>query len=223
MAIVITDECINCGACEPECPNTAIYEGADDWRYKDGTKLRVHFAPTDDAEHRVILPMLLSAKEGDEIRISMFGGTGYEIVRAMQYAAAKGAKIRIVFDLALGHGPTSWTRDSILNVFMTNPYLGKVGTPPTEAGSIAVKVSTWAGKNHYKVGTLSRKLPGGAMRAEQIILGSQNWSSGGNDQNDENLISIQNLSRDVEAAKLFNQEFDNHLWVKSRNERPRFN
>lgn len=39
MAIKITDECINCGACEPECPNTAIYEGADDWRYKDGTKL----------------------------------------------------------------------------------------------------------------------------------------------------------------------------------------
>ena len=36
MAIIITDECINCGACEPECPNTAIYEGADDWRYKDG-------------------------------------------------------------------------------------------------------------------------------------------------------------------------------------------
>ena len=39
MAIIITDECINCGACEPECPNTAIYEGADDWSYKDGTEL----------------------------------------------------------------------------------------------------------------------------------------------------------------------------------------
>jgi len=39
MAIIITDECINCGACEPECPNTAIYEGADDWRYNDGTSL----------------------------------------------------------------------------------------------------------------------------------------------------------------------------------------
>ena len=39
MAIVITDECINCGACELECPNTAIYEGADDWRYSDGTSL----------------------------------------------------------------------------------------------------------------------------------------------------------------------------------------
>ena len=39
MAIIITDECINCGACEPECPNTAIYEGAEDWKYADGTDL----------------------------------------------------------------------------------------------------------------------------------------------------------------------------------------
>ena len=29
MAIIITDECINCGACEPECPNDAITEGED--------------------------------------------------------------------------------------------------------------------------------------------------------------------------------------------------
>ncbi|MBI5647869.1 MAG: 4Fe-4S dicluster domain-containing protein [Ignavibacteriae bacterium] len=31
MAIYITEECINCGACEPECPNTAIYEGGATW------------------------------------------------------------------------------------------------------------------------------------------------------------------------------------------------
>ena len=31
MAIMITEECINCGACEPECPNTAIYEGGVQW------------------------------------------------------------------------------------------------------------------------------------------------------------------------------------------------
>ncbi|MBL4642214.1 MAG: 4Fe-4S dicluster domain-containing protein [Flavobacteriaceae bacterium] len=40
MAIIITDECINCGACEPECPNTAIYEGAADWKYNEGTSLK---------------------------------------------------------------------------------------------------------------------------------------------------------------------------------------
>ena len=27
MATMITEECINCGACEPECPNEAISEG----------------------------------------------------------------------------------------------------------------------------------------------------------------------------------------------------
>ena len=39
MAIIITDECINCGACEPECPNTAIYEGGVEWAIEDGTSV----------------------------------------------------------------------------------------------------------------------------------------------------------------------------------------
>lgn len=39
MAIYITEECINCGACEPECPNTAIYDAGVAWRYADGTSL----------------------------------------------------------------------------------------------------------------------------------------------------------------------------------------
>jgi ferredoxin len=29
MATMITEECINCGACEPECPNQAISQGED--------------------------------------------------------------------------------------------------------------------------------------------------------------------------------------------------
>ena len=40
MAIIITDECINCGACEPECPNNAIYEASDEWKYEEGTDLK---------------------------------------------------------------------------------------------------------------------------------------------------------------------------------------
>ena len=38
MATMITDECINCGACEPECPNTAIYQGGVEWDAPDGSK-----------------------------------------------------------------------------------------------------------------------------------------------------------------------------------------
>ena len=40
MAIIITEECINCGACEPECPNTAIYEGGIEWNWSGGTDLK---------------------------------------------------------------------------------------------------------------------------------------------------------------------------------------
>ena len=40
MAIIITDECINCGACEPECPNNAIYDAGASWRFSDGTGLK---------------------------------------------------------------------------------------------------------------------------------------------------------------------------------------
>jgi ferredoxin len=40
MAIKITDECINCGACEPECPNNAIYEGGVEWAFSDGTTVK---------------------------------------------------------------------------------------------------------------------------------------------------------------------------------------
>jgi len=35
MALIITNECINCDVCEPECPNDAIFQGPEiyqiDW------------------------------------------------------------------------------------------------------------------------------------------------------------------------------------------------
>ena len=57
MAIMITEECINCGACEPECPNNAIYEGGVEWRIADGTGVDQPYVLEDgtstapDAEH----------------------------------------------------------------------------------------------------------------------------------------------------------------------------
>ena len=46
MAIKITDECINCGACEPECPNNAIYEGGIEWKMADGKIIYYNGIPT---------------------------------------------------------------------------------------------------------------------------------------------------------------------------------
>lgn len=60
MAIIITDECINCGACEPECPNNAIYEAGAEWRIADGTTVKGDFTLEDgsvtlaDTEHQPV-------------------------------------------------------------------------------------------------------------------------------------------------------------------------
>ena len=36
MALWITDECINCDVCEPECPNQAIFMGAEIYEIDPG-------------------------------------------------------------------------------------------------------------------------------------------------------------------------------------------
>ena len=48
MAIKITDDCINCEACEPECPNNAIYAPEEGWKMSDGTTV------VDDNEHEAV-------------------------------------------------------------------------------------------------------------------------------------------------------------------------
>ena len=40
MAIKITEDCINCEACEPECPNQAIYPPEELWKFSDGTTMK---------------------------------------------------------------------------------------------------------------------------------------------------------------------------------------
>ncbi len=50
MAIIITDECINCAACQPECPNNAIYENAEEWSMADGTSVSGSYQLADGTE-----------------------------------------------------------------------------------------------------------------------------------------------------------------------------
>ncbi|WGH26157.1 MAG: 4Fe-4S dicluster domain-containing protein [Candidatus Shikimatogenerans bostrichidophilus] len=40
MSLKITKDCINCGACELECPNKAIYEGGKKWSLSEGTNIK---------------------------------------------------------------------------------------------------------------------------------------------------------------------------------------
>ena len=56
MAIFITDECINCGACEPECPNNAIYEGGVEWAISDGNTVTGFYTLEDGTQVKADAP-----------------------------------------------------------------------------------------------------------------------------------------------------------------------
>lgn len=185
-------------------PNTHRY-----FKFDDGTEVRVHFSPTDDGEHRALLPLIYSARAGDILRISMFGGSGFELVRAMQAAAARGADIRILFDALTGSGVNSWFRDVEANVLQPNNFT------TTPSGKIEVRLNDWKGLNHHKSATLTRKQADGQYFPEVLVVGSQNWSQSGNDLNDENMVIIRNRTKALDITAAFNKEFDEKMWPSS--------
>lgn len=187
-------------------PNTKRY-----FVFNDNTEMNLHFSPTDDGEHRGILPMIFSARAGDVLRVSMFGSGGIEYVRAIQYAAAKGAIVKVLLD-----------RDTTFQV--SNSWMSeKAATKLTDAnpygpvkGRIEVRYNMWGGghMNHHKSATLTRKTPKG-LQGQVIVIGSQNWSVAGNDENDENMIMIRNLKSELPIIKAYNEHFDTMLWPSS--------
>ena len=183
-------------------PNTNRY-----FSFSDGSELSLHFSPTDDGEHRAILPLILSAGEGDVLRISMFGSGGAEYVRALQYAAARGAIVKVFVDRDTSFQiSTSWiNRKAQVRLQGVNPY-GVV------RGKLEIKHTDWGAGNmdHHKSATLTRKTPRG-MVAHALVVGSQNWSTAGNDENDENMLVLRN-PEGLQIVKDYNTHFDALIW-----------
>ena len=186
---------------------------------KDKTDLRMYFSPTDDAEHRALLPMLLSARPGDQILISMFGAAGIEYARALQWAAARGVDVQIIVDTPTACGSGSWAgRSGDATLIEKNPYM----TLTKNYKAIQLhkndknKGETWK-QNHQKIGLLMRKKTDGSFNSEYFSFGSQNWSQSGNDTNDENIIVLRKTSGPMKIANEFKNHFQNYLWPKSQN------
>lgn len=56
MSLTITDDCINCGACETECPNKAISQG-DDYYVIDPNKCTECVGHFDTPQCREVCPV----------------------------------------------------------------------------------------------------------------------------------------------------------------------
>ena len=74
MAIIITDECINCGACEPECPNEAITEGDEFYEIDAAlcTECKGHFDESQCVEVCPVDCITVGVEESDEVLMAPF-------------------------------------------------------------------------------------------------------------------------------------------------------
>jgi ferredoxin len=56
MSLFITDECINCDVCEPECPNKAIFQGAEIYEINPDlcTECKGHY---DEPQCQIVCPV----------------------------------------------------------------------------------------------------------------------------------------------------------------------
>ena len=64
MALLINDECVNCGVCEPECPNGAISEG-DEFYEIEADKCTECVGHFDEAQCIEVCPVECIVKDPD--------------------------------------------------------------------------------------------------------------------------------------------------------------
>ena len=87
MALRITDQCINCDVCEPECPNSAISMGPEiyviDW--KRCTECVGHF---DAPQCREVCPVDCIPLDGDHVESPAELQAKFERLAAEKKAAA---------------------------------------------------------------------------------------------------------------------------------------
>ena len=83
--------------------------------------------------------------------------------------------------------------DAVANSHPSSPYwqLKRCG--------VNIQVENWGGKMHMKTAVID---------ANQVIVGSMNWSNSGNERNDENLVIIKNNTRLVSEL----MHYFNGLW-----------
>jgi ferredoxin len=88
MALMITDECINCDVCEPECPNAAISQGPEIYEI-DPAKCTECVGHFDTPQCREVCPVDCIPVNPDCVETKQVLLRKYEGLMAMAKVAAK--------------------------------------------------------------------------------------------------------------------------------------
>ncbi len=136
------------------------------------------FSPQDSPIRERVRPLIKGARE--RIDVAVFYLTHKRLTADLIDAHLRGVKVRVIIDAT-----------AATNGFTKHELLRAVGIP--------VKVEGWGGKMHMKSAMIDGKT---------LITGSMNWTTAGDDTNDENVVIVHD-----EALAAQYGEFFEGLWA----------
>ena len=124
------------------------------------------------------------------VNVSMFFLTHKAIAGRLIAAGQRGVDVRVIVDAT-----------SAKNEYSKHELLRDAG--------VAVKVESWGGKMHMKAASVD---------GSRLIVGSMNWTSAGEYNNDENLLILDSASAASEFDAAFEQMWDSipAQWLEDR-------
>ncbi len=142
------------------------------------TEVEVMFSPQDTPIRERVRPLLKDAEKS--IDVAVFFLTHKRIAEDLINAHLRGVKVRVIIDATAA--TNGYTKHELLR-----------------AAGIPVKIENWGGKMHAKSAVID---------GHTVITGSMNWTSAGDDANDENVVI---LHSDELAAQY--QTFFDDVWA----------
>ena len=157
-------------------------------RYNNTHKIQIFFSPQTKVLSNKIIPLINAAKK--TINVSVFFLTHKNVCGALIDAHRRGVKVRVIIDASGAN-----------NEYTKFQFLRVAGIP--------VKIENWGGKLHSKAASIDDDL---------IILGSMNWTSAGENINDENTLIIRDLNLASEYNSFFNDIWNSvpENWLENR-------
>ena len=143
------------------------------------TTISIYFSPQDKGVVNGVVPIVKNAKK--YIYIPTFILTHNELFQELLNAKKRGVDVKIIIDAT--------------SVGVTHSKIKLLRT-----SGIAVKTENYAGKMHAKSMIIDD---------EYVVVGSANFSSSGENKNDENMLIIKNRK----FAKLY-KDFFEYFWLK---------
>ena len=157
-------------------------------KYNENHKVKVYFSPQTKVLTKKIIPLINSAKQ--TINVSVFFLTHKGVAGALIEAHRRGVDVRVIIDAS-----------GASNEYTKFQFLRIAGIP--------LKIENWGGKLHSKAASIDEKI---------LILGSMNWTSAGENVNDENTLIIHDSRLVEEYDSFFSEIWDSitDAWLNDR-------